>query len=324
MEQARVVALVGRAKVLLHQAGVHVAAVDQRQEAAVRLHAAILAHAQEDDAVNGALHGLVELALCERGVAQRQVAGEGVAPALDLRQKGLVHGGSAALADGVLGVAVESAAQDGLVAEYGGDLVPTGEVLVVGEVDDARRRCAVAGGRLDAAVVDRELVEIGEDRERQLGRPGITSQLVGGAYVLGDVHGRLFGLHKELARPPDTEAIVGRLDALAHADGILVDDVFVGLGVAGAVVHVPTEGLEQRVDELVARLGLVVAAGPIGLAVAAKALHQFGDDLRRGSGHGGLLGARTQPTRGHDSARGGGRQGVGEQGSGWRGWGSAS
>ncbi len=33
---------------------------------------------------------------------------------------------------------------------------------------------------LDPAVVDGELFEVGQDGERQLGRPGITAQLEGG------------------------------------------------------------------------------------------------------------------------------------------------
>jgi hypothetical protein len=52
---------------------------------------AVLADAQKDDAVDGLLHREVEFALAQAGVAQRQVARQQFAPALDLFQKGGVH-----------------------------------------------------------------------------------------------------------------------------------------------------------------------------------------------------------------------------------------
>ena len=68
------------------------------QQRAVRLDAAVLADAQEDDAVDGLLDGEVELALAQGRVAQREVARQQVAPALDLGQERVVHLGGAALA----------------------------------------------------------------------------------------------------------------------------------------------------------------------------------------------------------------------------------
>ena len=71
----------------------------------------------------------------------------------------------------------------------------------------------------------------------------------------------LLGLDEELARAADAEAVVGRLGGAADLDGVLVDHVLVGFGVALLVVDVPAEGLEEGVDELAAELGLVVLAG---------------------------------------------------------------
>ena len=43
---------------------------------------------------------------------------------------------------------------------------------------------------LDAAVVDGELLEVGEDAKRQLGGPGVAAELEGGLDVVLDVDGR--------------------------------------------------------------------------------------------------------------------------------------
>ena len=47
-------------------------------------------------------------------------------------------------------------------------LVPTGFVFLVREVENTRDRGSVRVIRLYAAVVDRELLEVGEDGEREL------------------------------------------------------------------------------------------------------------------------------------------------------------
>ena len=65
----------------------------------------------------------------EAGVAQGDVAGQRVAPGLDLLQEGVVDLGGARLALGGLGVLVERALEDGLRGEDGGDLVPALGVL---------------------------------------------------------------------------------------------------------------------------------------------------------------------------------------------------
>ena len=96
-----------------------------------------------------------------------------------------------------------------------------------------------------------------------------------------EVDGGLLGFHEELARPADAEAVVRRLGGAADFDGILVDDVLVRLGEALPVVDVPTEGLEQGVDELVADGGLAEQRAAVLVVVALEELDQF-DDLLRG------------------------------------------
>ena len=72
MEQPGVVALIGSAEEL-NQARVNPWAVEECHEPPVLLHPTILAYTQEDDAVNGALHGEVELTLGELRIAERDV-----------------------------------------------------------------------------------------------------------------------------------------------------------------------------------------------------------------------------------------------------------
>jgi hypothetical protein len=56
-----------------------------------------------------------------------------------------------------------------------------------------------------------------------------------------------------------------------------MQDVFVGLGVAGLVGDVPAEGLEKGIDELEPYLGFVVGRIAVGLDVLVEPLYQILD-----------------------------------------------
>ena len=88
------------------------------------LDAAVLAHAQEDDAVDGDLDGVVQLALAELRIAQGEVLGQHLAPAFDLFQESRVDGRGAFLALGGFGVFVERAFENRVLGEDAGDVVP--------------------------------------------------------------------------------------------------------------------------------------------------------------------------------------------------------
>ena len=64
------------------------------------------------------------------------------------------------------------------------------------------------------------------------------------------------------------------LGCAADFYGVFVDDVLVGLGVSGLVVYVPTEGLEERIDKLVADLGFAISAYVIIVAVSGETLYE--------------------------------------------------
>lgn len=145
----------------------------------------------------------------------------------------------------------------------------------------------VGDGGLDAGVVDGEFFEVGEDGDGELGGPGVASELVGGGGVAFDVDGGFFGFEEELTGAADAEAVVGGFGSAAGAgdfDGVFVDDVFVGVGVAGGVGHVPAECGEEGVEEFAAELGFVVIGGGVGVGVAGEAIDEIGDG--GGNGHG--------------------------------------
>ena len=75
----------------MHEPRVHVGSIQRGQQTAVVLNAAIFGHPQEDDPVYGHLHGVVELALVQV-VAHGQIAGQRIAPGLDLLEEGVVYG----------------------------------------------------------------------------------------------------------------------------------------------------------------------------------------------------------------------------------------
>ena len=207
VEEAGVVAVVGLV-VEIPEPAVDILAVEQRLQLAVGLDAAVFAHAEEDDAVDGALDGEVELVDGELGLRRARFL------ASASRQVSISFRNSAStvavprlpVGDGVL---VEGAFEDGVLGEDGGDLVPSGQVVAIGEVENAAGAGLVGWVWANPAIVDGELLEIGEDGERQLGRPGVAAELIGGAEFVLEIDGGLLGFEEELARAADAEAVVG-------------------------------------------------------------------------------------------------------------------
>src|SRR5262249_1800201 len=113
----------------------------------------------------------------------------------------------------ICGVAVERTSEDRFTSEDRRDLVPSVRVLLEGHVRRTRHRCLVLQVRSNAAVVDGESFEVGQNRNGQLRRPGVATQLVCWAHVILDVDGGLLGFHEELAGRGDSETVVGGLRA---------------------------------------------------------------------------------------------------------------
>ncbi len=277
MEKTRVVLGVGREEKLL-QGAVDVVGLSEGLKVPVGLDSPVLRDAQEDNAVDGHLHGEVQFRRGKRGVVAPQKPRQAIAPAGNLRQKLLVNGRGPAPVGLGLGEAIEKALEDGLLGEDGFNLVPSRRVLRVRDEHDSRfgdLGDLRADG--DAPIVGRQMREIRQHRKRELGRPGIGAKLDGRLPGGGDIDMRGFGLQEELAHAADSEAVVGR----AGLDRFLVDDVFVDIGAAGLVGHVPAQQPEHRVDELVTKLLLVIVGRQVTIPVQGKTLDQFDDERRR-------------------------------------------
>jgi len=160
-------------------------------------------------------------------------------------------------------------------------LVPTIEVFLVSVVDHPRGGGPIGFYWSDAAVIDGELLEVGKYAHRQFRAPGIASELIGRAYAVANIDRGLLGFDEKAGHPAaGAETIVRCLGMSAHFDGRFVDHFLVRLGVALAVIDIPAQGLEERIEKLLAQLSLVVAAGVVGLAMSLEAFDQFGHDRR--------------------------------------------
>jgi hypothetical protein len=77
-------------------------------------------------------------------------------------------------------------------------------VLVKPDIEDTSDRCLVVLIGLDAAIVDGELLEVGQDGERELGRPGIATKLIGWLGVILDPYSWTFGFDEEFSSSANT------------------------------------------------------------------------------------------------------------------------
>ena len=191
VEEAGVVAFVG-AVVEGEESFIDVGAVEEGLELGVGFDGAVFADAEEDEAVDGALDGEVEPAVGEVGVAEGEVAGEGVAPGFDFGEEGGIDFGGAFFLFGGLGVFVEGTLEDGFFGEDVGDFGPAVGVFGVFEVLDAGGGGFVVFVGFGAGVVNGEFFEVGEDGEGQFGRPGVAAELEGGGDVGFEVDGGFF------------------------------------------------------------------------------------------------------------------------------------
>jgi hypothetical protein len=144
-------------------------AIEQCLQSPIHLDTAVLADAQENNAVDRALNREVEIALRELRIAHGQIAREIGPPLFDLTEKGVVHLGSAALGLGRFGKLIEGAFEDRVAGKDFGNVIPTRDVFVEVEIKHTRDGSFVVESRLDAAIVNGEFFEIGQDAQRKLG-----------------------------------------------------------------------------------------------------------------------------------------------------------
>ena len=170
--------------------------------------------------------------------------------------------------------------QDTLLREFGSNPIPFLGILFVGKIRDSGGGGRITRHWLLGAVIDRKLLEIGQDGERKVGIPGIPADLEGRTGIIFNIHGRFLCFDNEFPGAPDPKSIVNKLGGPPDADWVFVDNFFVLFGIAPGIVDIPTEGLEERINELPPELGFVELSSPVSCLVKFVSLNKFEDCLR--------------------------------------------
>ena len=98
--------------------------------------------------------------------------------------------------------------------------------------------------------------------------------------IIFDVNRWLFGLKKELALAANAKRIIRGSCSATHLDCVLMDNVLVGFCKTLLVVYVPSEGLEERINEFPSYLSFIVIPGFVGRQVTFESFHQIHYFLR--------------------------------------------
>ena len=167
MEQARIVLAVGVQVEFLDLVVAIAADGSGALQPAIAFQIAIFGDAQEDDAVDGALHQMVEFALAERPVDEARllvdIRRQVDAPDFHVAQEGRVN------AQNAFGGRFEDVPVPAFAHRFGRQRfpqpIPFVEVLRTGQIHDPGFVGEIALLRLDAAIIDRELGEIGPKRQ---------------------------------------------------------------------------------------------------------------------------------------------------------------
>ncbi|MHB1120298.1 MAG: hypothetical protein ACYC11_09590, partial [Bellilinea sp.] len=191
------------------QVAVDILAVGGVTQGVFGFDAAVLADAQENDAVDGHLHGKIDVARGQARVAQGDIAGQVGAPALHFGQEIIVDVSGAALAFKGHRVAVEGTLMHRLMRKQVVDFIPFFGIIPVGIKVDPIIGGRIAVGRFFTAVIDRQLLEVAQKGDRDLGGPGVTADLKGGVRVGFDVDGWFFGFEEEEDAAAGLKGVVG-------------------------------------------------------------------------------------------------------------------
>lgn len=97
-----------------------------------------------------------------------------------------------------------------------------------------------------------------------------------------DVDRWLFGFQEEFAGAADTKTIIRGFCDTSDFDGIFVNDLFLGFGVALFIGYIPAQLFHQRVDVFKAHLGFVILSLFIGFEVVIESVCQFQYPVRYG------------------------------------------
>lgn len=259
-------------------------AVEQSLEHRAGINAAVLADAEEDEAVNDALGGLVEpVALEQVGaiVVLEQVGAELLADIVEEVEKVGVERPRAVGLDEValpalesertlgerVDQAVDAAGLDALVAEEIPEFARGGVVLA--EVEDLVFACVrIIEVRPGTDDVEFHLSKVGEDREGHAPGKGVALGLEDMA-VVEDLGG-LLGLAGETLGAVQAEDVVGPGLAARQVGAHL--DVHLALGVDESLLvpHVPPESAEEGIEEIGPQRLLVVVRRGVSRMLAVE------------------------------------------------------
>ena len=249
----------------------------------------VFEEAEEDEAVEDALHEFGERVAVEVAVLALERLREVFAMLFEfvektgveraLRAAGLLRRAARFLERG--DVAIVRAAFQRLAGE---EPVKLGEArgvlqfaVVVFAMDAIQRGVDVRG---EAAVEDVQLLKVGEQRERSLRARAVADGLPVRVAIRGEDDGRLFRLHEKTHVAVvrlEIKGVVGALLRVRHGDAaldfhLLLEGVFLPL-----VVHIPAERDEQRGDEILARLGLLIARREVVRLMRGEVRDEFAD-----------------------------------------------
>jgi hypothetical protein len=135
----------------------------------------------------------------------------------------------------------------------------------------------VGGARAHGAVVNAQLLEVGEDGEGGLGVPAVTPDLMGGGGVEAQVDPALLGLGVKLELGPDPEGIVRGALAALDVQAVLGHDLAILERGPRLVADVPAQCLEKRIDQGLPDVGFLDAGGEEGFVVGREIGDQRGD-----------------------------------------------
>ncbi|MDD5734917.1 MAG: hypothetical protein PHQ39_05535 [Methanothrix soehngenii] len=107
---------------------------------------------------------IIEIFSAEVRVSQGDVSGQDLSPAGDLFQEDDIYRRRTSFALLICGVLVKGPLQNGIFGEYTGDFIPTSQVILVIQIKNPGVGGFIRLIRFYIAIIDSELLKIGENR----------------------------------------------------------------------------------------------------------------------------------------------------------------
>jgi hypothetical protein len=92
--------------------------------------------------------------------------------------------------------------------------------------------------------------------------------------IVFDVRRGLLGFQEKLSLASNTKRVVRGLGGRSYTDSVLMDNVLVSFRKSLLVIDVPSQGLEERINEFSSNLSFVVMPGFVGRQVIFESFYQ--------------------------------------------------